>query len=192
MLMFAKANAGEARSRVAGDDQVERVRELQRGLYGEPLGDLFHRICDVLGLTQARLAGILGLSAPMLSQLIKGQRAKIGNPAVVQRTQALMSLAAEVAEHGPAPEELEARINEIKGVSGVFSRTDLQAGPGDPRAAVRVLQGVFRAVASADELARAAGRLEAEFPALAEVLRVYGTGRTDEAQAHFEKVRHLI
>jgi transcriptional regulator with XRE-family HTH domain len=182
---------------VAGEDQIERTRELQRGLYGEPLGDLFHRICEDLGLTQARLAGVLGLSAPMLSQLIKGQRAKIGNPAVVQRTQALMSLAAEAAdaadaEHGLAPEELEARINEIKGVSGVFSRTDLQAGGGDPRSAVRVLQGVFRAVASADELARAAGELEREFPALAEVLRVYGTGRTDEAQAHFETVRHLI
>lgn len=173
---------------VAGD--VERVRELQRDLYGEPLGDLFHRLCEVLGLTQARLAGVLGLSAPMLSQLIKGQRAKIGNPAVVQRTQALMSLSSEVAEHGLAPEEVEARLGEIKGVSGVFSRTDMQAG--DPRSAVRVLQGVFRAVASADELARAAAALSPEFPGLAEVLRVYGTGRTDEAQAHFEKVRHLI
>jgi DNA-binding transcriptional regulator YdaS (Cro superfamily) len=178
---------------LVADEQVERNRELQRQLYGEPLGELFHRMCSVLELTQAKLAGVLGMSAPMLSQLITGQRAKIGNPAAVQRTQALMSLVGEVIENDLQPPEVDAKIDEIKGVSGVFSRTDLQAaGPGDPRASVRVVQGLFRAVASADELSRAARRLDAEFPGLAEVLRVYGTGRTDEAQAHFERMRHLI
>lgn len=64
----------------AQQEATARARELQRNWYGEPLGALFRRLIDDLGLNQARLAGVLGLSAPMLSQLMSGQRAKIGNP----------------------------------------------------------------------------------------------------------------
>ena len=51
------------------------------------------RIRRDLSLTQAGLAEVLGLSAPMMSQLLSGQRAKIGNPAVLGRLQALIDLA---------------------------------------------------------------------------------------------------
>src|SRR5690625_126923 len=54
-------------------------------LYGEPLRDRFRRVIDVYGISQRRLAGVLGLSAPMLSQLISATRTKIGNPAVYER-----------------------------------------------------------------------------------------------------------
>ncbi|GAA4953472.1 hypothetical protein GCM10023238_19920 [Streptomyces heliomycini] len=82
----------------AQQEATARARELQRNWYGEPLGALFRRLIDDLGLNQARLAGVLGLSAPMLSQLMSGQRAKIGNPAVVQRVQLLQDLAGQVAD----------------------------------------------------------------------------------------------
>src|SRR4051812_50089730 len=81
----------------AQQEATARARELQRNWYGEPLGALFRKLIDDLGLNQARLAGVLGLSAPMLSQLMSGQRAKIGNPAVVQRVQLLQDLAGQVA-----------------------------------------------------------------------------------------------
>src|SRR4029079_1155631 len=82
----------------AQQEATARARELQRNWYGEPLGALFRKLIDDLGLNQARLAGVLGLSAPMLSQRMSGQRAKIGNPAVVQRVQLLQELAAQVAD----------------------------------------------------------------------------------------------
>ena len=48
--------------------------------YGAPLGQLVHRITDTLSISQARAAHVLGMSAPMLSQLVTGSRVKIGNP----------------------------------------------------------------------------------------------------------------
>ena len=90
----------------AQQEATARARELQRNWYGEPLGALFRKLIDDLGLNQARLAGVLGLSAPMLSQLMSGQRAKIGNPAVVQRVQALQEpvvITAALANPVPVP-----------------------------------------------------------------------------------------
>ena len=69
----------------------------QRQLYGEPLADITGRVRNSLNLTQAGLAQILGLSAPMMSQLLSGQRAKIGNPAVLGRLQALVELSRQAA-----------------------------------------------------------------------------------------------
>lgn len=61
------------------------VLEQQIALYGEPLGTRFGRVMQAYDLSQRRLAATLGLSAPMLSQLISGKRTKIGNPAVYER-----------------------------------------------------------------------------------------------------------
>ena len=69
----------------------------QRQLYGEPLADITGRVRNSLNLTQAGLGQILGLSAPMMSQLLSGQRAKIGNPAVLGRLQALVELSRQAA-----------------------------------------------------------------------------------------------
>lgn len=71
---------------------IEENLARQRQLYGEPLADIAGRIRGDLGLTQAGLAQVLGLSAPMMSQLLSGQRAKIGNPAVLGRLQALVEM----------------------------------------------------------------------------------------------------
>ena len=109
----------------AQQEATARARELQRNWYGEPLGALFRRLIDDLGLNQARLAGVLGLSAPMLSQLMSGQRAKIGNPAVVQRVQLLQDLAGQVADGSVSAAEATDRMDEIKKSQGgsVLSNT---------------------------------------------------------------------
>src|SRR3954470_24854096 len=102
----------------AQQEATARARELQRNWYGEPLGALFRRLMGDLGLNQARLAGVLGLSAPMLSQLMSGQRAKIGNPAVVQRLQALQELAAEAGDGRLGAMEAAERMAEIRQSAG--------------------------------------------------------------------------
>ncbi|WNI16682.1 helix-turn-helix domain-containing protein [Actinacidiphila sp. ITFR-21] len=174
----------------SGARAVEAM-ELQRGWYGEPLGDLFRRLMADLGLNQVRLAGVLGLSAPMLSQLMSGQRAKIGNPAVVQRLQALQELAFQVAEGGTGAMEAAARMAEIRESAGtsVLSTTHSVSGtaaPADARQVVRGIQTVLRSVASAAEIEGAAHTLAYAYPQLAEFLRVYGGGRTGEAVTHYE------
>lgn len=86
--------------------------EQQRALYGAPLSELGATVRTGLGLTQGKLAEALGLSAPMLSQLMSGQRVKIGNPAVVHRLQRLLDLARE--GHGLSPDDIQARISAIR------------------------------------------------------------------------------
>ncbi|HEY5836031.1 helix-turn-helix domain-containing protein [Streptomyces sp.] len=173
-------------------NRAQEARELQRGWYGEPLGDLFRRLIADLGLNQARLAGVLGLSAPMLSQLMSGQRAKIGNPAVVQRLQSLQELASQVADGRTGAMEAAARMTEIRESAGssVLGTTTHSAsgesGAATPRQVVRGIQTVLRAVASAGEIERAAHALAPAHPQLAEFLRVYGAGRTGDALAHYE------
>jgi predicted transcriptional regulator len=182
---------GSAQDAGAGGRALE-ARELQRGWYGEPLGDLFRRLIGGLGLNQARLAGVLGLSAPMLSQLMSGQRAKIGNPAVVQRLQALQELAWQVAEGRTGAIEAAARMDEIResaGSSVLGSTTHSATGElpaASARQVVRGMQTVLRSVAGADEIEHAARSLARAHPQLAEFLRVYGAGRTSDAVAHFE------
>lgn len=172
--------------------RAQEAMELQRGWYGEPLGDLFRRLIADLGLNnQVRLAAVLGLSAPMLSQLMSGQRAKIGNPVVVQRLQMLQELAWQVAEGTTGAMEAAARMDRIKkwGGTSVLSTTHTSSGRSpiaSPRDIVHGIQTVLRSVAAADEIADAARALAPAHPELAEFLRVYGTGRTGEALQHFK------
>ncbi|MFD3513223.1 DNA-binding protein [Streptomyces sp. NPDC058657] len=175
----------------AQQEAAARARELQRSWYGEPLGALFRRLIDDLGLNQARLAAVLGLSAPMLSQLMSGQRAKIGNPAVVQRVQALQELAGLVADGSVSAGEATDRMEEIKKSQGgsVLSATGQTAsssGAPTVRRVVREIQSLLRSVAGAGDIIHAADSLAADHPELAEFLRVYGAGRTAEAVAHYE------
>lgn len=167
-------------------DQIERNRVQQAELYGEPLGDLVRRTAAVLHLTQARVAEIVGISAPMLSQLMSGQRVKIGNPAVVQRLQALRGVALE-ADGLPA-DEVARRVAAVQGASGQMLALSASAAAipvTDRRAVVRALQEVLREAGSAQEISDAAELLQRSHPRLAAVLRVYGTGRTDDALAHY-------
>ncbi|KIZ19407.1 helix-turn-helix domain-containing protein [Streptomyces natalensis] len=175
----------------AQQEATARARELQRSWYGEPLGALFRRLIEDLGLNQARLAAVLGLSAPMLSQLMSGQRAKIGNPAVVQRVQALQELAGQVADGSVSAAEATNRMEEIKKTAGgsVLNNTTQQTsstGATTVRRVVREIQSLLRSVSDAGDIIDAANSLAATHPELAEFLRVYGAGRTADAVAHYE------
>jgi transcriptional regulator with XRE-family HTH domain len=190
------------------DEAVSRNRARQVEWYGEPLGDRFGRLRHHLGLSQAALAEALGLSAPMLSQLISGQRAKIGNPAVLARLVALEEIAADPRRPRWSAVEIQNRLAVVRNQSpttasllrvaapgataGTVPAPGSPPGPGAGRAEladpVPAIQGLLRAVASADEIAGAAALLDAEYPELAAVLRIYGNGRTAAARAHFAAI----
>ena len=98
------------------------ARELQRELYGAPLGEVGADVMKALGLTQGqRLAQALGLSAPMLSQLMSGQRVKIGNPAVVHRLQSLVTLAQGAS--GLSSTEVAERLTRIRSEQATLTGT---------------------------------------------------------------------
>ncbi|WP_218826599.1 DNA-binding protein [Actinomadura meyerae] len=188
------------------EDTVARNRALQIEWYGEPLGDRVRPLLDRLGLSQSGLAGVLGLSAPMLSQLMSAQRAKISNPAVLHRLMAVEEFIADPAFGELPPAAVKARLEEIRGEAAPTTSGLRAAAGGDrgepakstrearPEAAARgaaeparLVQALLREVASAAEIDAAADLIAGRFPELAEVLRVYGTGRTSEAEAHFAR-----
>ncbi|NGO69399.1 helix-turn-helix domain-containing protein [Streptomyces boncukensis] len=176
----------------AQHEATAKARELQSQWYGEPLGTLFRRLIDDLGLNQARLATVLGLSAPMLSQLMSGQRAKIGNPAVVQRVQSLQELAAEVARGEVSAGDATNRMDEIRRTAGgsVLNNTTQTAATGASQTpvkrVVREIQALLRSVSDAADIIEASSQLAPTHPELAEFLRVYGAGRTADAVKHYE------
>lgn len=165
--------------------QTQRNREEQRQVYGEPLAETFHRLTQAFGLSQARLADVLGISAPMLSQLITAQRIKIGNPAVVHRTRALEGVAEGVRSGAIEPDRIAWHLAQVKGSTAAITRPD---GDG----AVTAVRGLLQAVASGQDLHDAADLLQLRHPALAEVLRVYGLGTESAAREHFHRYRAAI
>ncbi|MFV0464354.1 MAG: DNA-binding protein [Nostocoides sp.] len=140
-------------------------REQQRELYGAPLAELMGTVQQALGLNQAKLAGALGLSAPMLSQLISAQRVKIGNPIVVERLRALLDLS-ERAQDLTA-EQRHGEIDRIRAEVTTVHDTH----PGPTAAVARAL----RQTANAAQLGEAADRLS-DMPQLAALLRSAAAG----------------
>lgn len=139
--------------------------EQQRALYGAPLSELGATVRTGLGLTQGRLAEALGLSAPMLSQLLSGQRVKIGNPAVVHRLQRLLDLSRDAP--GLSSDEVQERIAAIREeqstLTGV-STEDAQtlrllaaSATAEQLLATATAAGEAGATVLADQLRRAAG-----------------------------------
>jgi transcriptional regulator with XRE-family HTH domain len=172
-------------------DEVSRQDQnlaQQAELYGAPLGDSIRLVTGTLGLSQAAVARVLGLSAPMLSQLASGQRIKIGNPQAVQRLQSLLGLAGEVGD-GLPHDRIAPRLEEIsQDATGTLSQGRTPGG--DVPAAVSRL---LRAVASGRELAVAAALLaDHGHGELAELLLVYGTGHPHEAERHYQALAHLL
>ena len=210
-------------------DQTAHNIQQQIDLYGEPLGEVVRRVAGPLGLTQSALAQVIGLSAPMLSQLMSAQRVKIGNPAVVSRLRAVSQLADLAIAGEIDPVDIPDDLDRIRAATGAYNPTpthiprssahlpghladsgtpfaapaglpastsqplsalprDLPANtPPSPRAVVREIQDLFRAVASAEEIQAAAAAAAEHSPAVAELLLAYGTGRTADALAHYEK-----
>lgn len=152
---------------VSEHNSVQRNLELQREWYGEPLGDRVRRLVVAFRISQAQLAEVLGISAPMLSQVMSGRRAKIGNPSVLAR---LVMLERKVLIPGVAAGESEAisqALADVRDSRPSLGRDTVPVGDSSEEVAGQVL----REVAKPNELAAAAALIDGQYPALAELLR---------------------
>jgi transcriptional regulator with XRE-family HTH domain len=161
---------------------VESNRAAQREIYGEPLGAIVLRCRVTLGLTQARIAALLGISAPMLSQVMSAHRIKIGNPAAVERLRVLVEVTDAVANGRLTVAEAISRVESAGGPGDLLTGTTTRHAPG--RETAEQIQSLFRKVASASDYLAVAAQIENTHPDIAKLLRVYGAGRADEAVAH--------
>lgn len=174
-------------------EKIEANRRAQRAAYGEPLHEIFDRIRQAFGLNQAGLATVLGLSAPMLSQLNSAHRVKIGNPAVLSRVHQLNELAEQLAAGHIGAAQIPERLDQIKNLQGSLGRTtQVMADPASDESVVAGIRNLLRAVASGAELRSAAEQLAETHPQLAEVLRLYGTGPAQPAMAHYTDHKDLF
>lgn len=153
---------------------VQRNLALQREWYGEPLGDRVRRLVKAFGISQANLADVLGISAPMLSQVMSGRRAKIGNPSVLAR---LIMLERKVLIPDVAagkPEAMRQAMVDVRESRPKVGRDVLPVdGGSDATAAV----GALRNLLASDDLLAAAELVDDEFPELADLLRRAGDRR---------------
>ncbi|MBW4720170.1 helix-turn-helix domain-containing protein [Saccharothrix obliqua] len=153
---------------------VQRNLALQREWYGEPLGDRVRRLVVAFNVSQAQLAEVLGISAPMLSQVMSGRRAKIGNPSVLARMIMLERKVLTPDVSTGAPEALQRALDEVRDSKPTVSRDSLPVNGVDVETAVFPY---LRRVADRRELSQAADVLGEDFPALADVLRRASRGR---------------
>ncbi|RIX28373.1 helix-turn-helix domain-containing protein [Amnibacterium setariae] len=159
------------------DDDIARNREAQARLYGLPVGDLLRRYSDALGVTQGRLADLLGVSAPMLSQLANGRRVRFGNPVSVQRLQALHAAVLEVEAGRLAREGAIERV-EANRAADVFTAT----APAEPDP-VEAVQRLFALAGAPEEHRAAAALLDPAHPGIARLLRAAGAGGAEDLRA---------
>lgn len=173
-------SSAAAHERLGGEARRVANRAEQTRLYGAPLAEIFDELTEAFSLSRKGLARVLGLSAPMLSQLATAHRVKMGNPASVRRVQLLLGLLPELRAGGLSPQEALKAV-ESEDAGRVLTRmTDTSTA----RGAVSVRR-LLRAVAPPDELRAAAALLGPDHPALARMLEVYGTGALEEAAEHY-------
>lgn len=150
---------------------IQRNIEWQRQWYGEPLGDRLRRLVVAFDVSQAFLADVLGISAPMLSQVMSGRRAKIGNPAVLAR---LIMLERKILTPGVAAGDQDAideAMRDVRESNPTVGRDNVPIHPGVDEA---TLLGALRDIAEDENLLEAAERLEPDFPGIADLLRRAG------------------
>lgn len=159
---------------MAKRDTVRRNLELQRQWYGEPLGDRVRRLVVAFRISQAQLAGVLGISPPMLSQVMSGSRAKIGNPSVLVR---LVMLERKVLIAGVTAGDADAideALEDVRRSRPTVGRDDLPVSShvvGDGYDREETAWSVLREVADPGELRSAARVLASHHPELADFLR---------------------
>lgn len=168
--------------------EVTTTRSRQVELYGEPLNVLLGRCSTTLSLTQARLSELLGISAPMLSQLINGHRIKIGNPAAAQRLQWMIQIVRQVEAGEFSVEEALAQLQRNAESQEVLSAPATTTGRRTRHLAADV-QELCRATASAAEFLAVADKVRAEHPEIARFLTVFGAERADKAIEYADELR---
>lgn len=152
---------------------VQRNLALQRQWYGEPLGDRVRRLVVAFRISQAQLAEVLGISAPMLSQVMSGRRAKIGNPSVLAR---LVMLERKVLIPGVAAGESEAMAHALEDVRHSRPSVGRDNLPVIHTSAEEAAWPVLREVARPSELESAAAMIDGRYPGLADLLRRAAAG----------------
>jgi transcriptional regulator with XRE-family HTH domain len=102
---------------VATTNQLMLNRRRQRDIYGLPLAVVVYRIMARLSISQARLARTIGLSPPMLSQLVSAERVKLADPAVLSRLVVLDRRSVDTPAY-PAgdPDKTAALLREVRGL----------------------------------------------------------------------------
>ncbi len=140
----------------------------QTEIYGESWAVRLRRLMDAYGVSQARLAAVIGLSAPMLSQLISGQRVKISNPAVYGRIVGLEEALADPAFATRQPEQIADLLDRTAASQPVLS-TRVAAGAVESTAGP-ALADALAALAGPGALTAAADAVRRTAPALAAVL----------------------
>lgn len=163
---------------------VQRNLALQRQWYGEPLGDRVRRLVRAFNVSQANLADTLGISAPMLSQVMSGRRAKIGNPSVLAR---LIMLERKVFIPEVAagdPEAMKQAMEDVRESRPMVGRDVLRVdASSDANAAVDALRNIL----SSDDLVAAAELVDEDFPELGDLLRRAGERPTEDGQVTVER-----
>lgn len=147
---------------------IQRNLALQRQWYGEPLGDRVRRLVVAFRVSQAQLAEVLGISAPMLSQVMSARRAKIGNPRVLAR---LVMLERKVLIPGVAAGESHAikdALEDVRRSQPAVGRDNLPVTAVDGESAA---WPVLRKAAHPSELEAVAALIDGRYPALANLLR---------------------
>jgi transcriptional regulator with XRE-family HTH domain len=139
----------------------QSINAQQVEIYGERWADRFGRLLRAYDISQAKLAAVIGLSAPMISQLISGQRVKISNPAVYGR---IMQLEEHLTRPGARPTDPAQRDQVLAAVSGsnpsLTTRSTEASGAPHPSTGTdgRQPAGDIRSVLAA--LARSADRTQ--------------------------------
>lgn len=147
---------------------VQRNLALQREWYGEPLGDRVRRLVRAFNVSQATIAETLGISAPMLSQVMSGRRAKIGNPSVLAR---MIMLERKIFIPDVAAGKPEAMRQALADVRDSRPKVGRDVLPVDGSTDATTAIGALRNILSSDDLAAAAELVDEEFPELGELLR---------------------
>lgn len=168
-----EASKGAGGAKVTGYKSVQRNLALQRQWYGEPLGDRARRLVVAFRISQAQLSEVLGISAPMLSQVMSGRRAKIGNPSVLAR---LVMLERKVLIRGVASGESEAIEQALEDVRHSRPSVGRDTLPVRQPRGEEAAWPVLREVARPSELEAAAAMIDGHYPDLADVLRRAATG----------------
>ena len=148
-------------------ETVRRNLALQREWYGEPLGDRIRRLIVTFDVSQASLADVLGISAPMLSQVMSGRRAKLGNPAVLVR---MIMLERKVLTVGVASGDKEALRQALEDVRNSKPSVDQDALPSYETRPDVVAVAALRRVARSADLRAASAIIRDRYPWLADLL----------------------
>lgn len=150
---------------------VQRNLALQREWYGEPLGDRVRRLVVAFDVSQANLAEVLGISAPMLSQVMSGRRAKIGNPAVLARMIMLERKVLTPEVVSGDRDALRQALEDVRQSRPTVSLDSVPVGGNSSADEAAALILIKDAAEEDGDLDKAARLLDDDFPGLADLLR---------------------